>query len=164
MTITLNLKPLVIWAFILLFGLLFVRAMYSDLTEEIDNEYREQIEEKMAGIWLRDHKETEYPKIMTRKGFVCYYSNSYKDGDHCVGIPYENYSTLIDFAHAQNVTYLVISKRYIDRRPIILDLLNEENHPADLEPLYVDDRNEQYKIIIYKLFELELTTEIYCQT
>lgn len=105
------------------------------------------VEQKEAGQWLQQHSE-ENDSVMDRKTFVAYYADRRNEY-----FPFENYSTVIEYARYHDVDYMIVSERYtVPNRPQFAFLLDTSNAPEDdLEPVYVDD--EPKKIVIYRILD-----------
>ena len=111
----------------------------------LENKENLPFEEKQAGLWIKNNADTPAPLIMAQGPIVAYYAR----GNH-IYLPNESLSTVIDYAKRKNVNYLVFSERRVKDTPRVFSG-GEENLPENLQLVYKDEQNPNYKINIYRL-------------
>src|SRR3989344_1944584 len=97
----------------------------------------EAIEHKEMGGWLKNNG-YEGKVIMGRKAWVAYYSEGKQ-----VYLPYANYDETKKYGCLNDVDLIVIDERFIKTRPMLKDLLNNDDY------LYKID--EPKKILVFEL-------------
>ena len=97
----------------------------------------EAIEHKEMGEWLKNNG-YEGKIIMGRKAWVAYYSEGKQ-----VYLPYANYDETKKYGCLNDVDLIVIDERFIKTRPMLKDLLNNDDY------LYKID--EPKKILVFEL-------------
>jgi 4-amino-4-deoxy-L-arabinose transferase-like glycosyltransferase len=106
---------------------------------------REEIEEKEAGLWLRENSK-QGAVIMARFTIASYYAQG-----KWVALPYGNYVSVLKFARNNNVNYILFDNRTAGMRPQLAFLLNEKNTPSDLQLVYKWDKKPGYELRLYEL-------------
>ncbi len=111
--------------------------------------WADPVEQKDAGLWLRDHAEG-VPVIMSRNHAVDFYAGNYRI-DQSVTIPTDSLDRILAYADYRNVQYLVLGERNLKDYPHLEHLLDGENVPGRLERIYESDRPAGLKTVIYRL-------------
>jgi len=95
------------------------------------------IEHRLAGKFLKNSPEfnPETDRIMSRKPFVSFYSNSKVGGPT---VPYTTLGNIIKFAKAKKVNYIVIDERYLSIRENYDELWRIGDHSDDLRLVFED--------------------------
>ncbi|MCK4592410.1 glycosyltransferase family 39 protein [Candidatus Parcubacteria bacterium] len=102
-------------------------------------------EHKIAGECLKNNPSYNSKEdiIMSRKPFISFYSQSKTRG---AGIPYTSAENVIKFAKAQNVSYIIIDKRYLGIRGNYEELASLDEYSENIELFYEDDSIKPIKI------------------
>jgi len=96
------------------------------------------------GLWIRQNL-GEGLTVMSLKPMTAFYAR----GEH-VYIPWAEYPAMIDYARRKAVDVIAIDeKAFREKRPILQNLLNEEEYAWDLSPCFISEKGE--KIIMYQL-------------
>ncbi|MEA2098383.1 MAG: glycosyltransferase family 39 protein [Patescibacteria group bacterium] len=103
------------------------------------------MEHKIVGEYLKNNPSYNSDKdiIMSRKPFVSFYADSKNGGPI---IPYTTVENVIKFAKSQNVSYIIIGKRYLGIRDNYEELANLGEYSEDIELFYEDDSIKPIKI------------------
>jgi len=94
------------------------------------------IEHKEMGLWLKENG-YEGRTIMSRKSLVAFYSEGVQ-----VYLPYASFNEVKEYGCSKNVDLIVISERFIDRRPMLKYLLGEKG---------IYELEDPMKIVVFEL-------------
>jgi 4-amino-4-deoxy-L-arabinose transferase-like glycosyltransferase len=112
-------------------------------------EWVEPIEQKKAGLWLKDHC-TEPPIIMAWNHAISFYAQNY-DIKQTVSIPLNDLDRVLAYARNRGAKYLTLNEKNKDNFPTINCLLDESQIPPDLKLIYKDDSVVGLKTLIYEI-------------
>jgi hypothetical protein len=114
-------------------------------------EWAPAIEQKKAGLWLKKHG-IEAPVIMSYNHAVSFYAGNYNIQES-VEIPENKIERILEYARFRNVDYLVLDSRYKQHHPLLADLYEGQNVPAELKIIYCDEEISGLKTIIYEIID-----------
>ncbi len=109
----------------------------------------EPIEQKKAGLWLKDHCD-ETPIIMAWNHAVSFYAGNYNITE-TVSIPLNELDRVIAYARNRGAKYLALNEKNKEDFPTITYLLDESQAPPDLKLIYKDDSIAGLKTLIYEI-------------
>ncbi len=136
-------NPVLVQAVILicLLASLVPTILNSFQSEELQNM---PVEEKLAGIWIKDHSNTLIPLVMSSNNTVAFYA-----GANHIYLPDEKLPTVIEYARQRKVDYVIISERRMGFTPTLHDDLN--NSSDRLELVYQDIPEPGFGIFVYRI-------------
>jgi 4-amino-4-deoxy-L-arabinose transferase-like glycosyltransferase len=102
-------------------------------------------EEKQAGLWIKNNSDSASLKVMSSHATAAFYA-----GAKHLFIPNEDFSTVLEYARNQRVNYLVYSQRRLKNTPAAFPAEGQQL-PPDLQIVYQDEQQANYKIIVYQL-------------
>ena len=111
--------------------------------------WADAVELKAAGTWLQEHAERDVV-IMSRNHAVDFYAGNYdiRDG---VTIPDNGLDRVLLYARHRDVTYLVISERYMSDYPQLAFLMDNPQNRDDLELVYQNRDASGLLTVIYAI-------------
>lgn len=109
----------------------------------------EPIEQKKAGLWLKDHC-IETPIIMAWNHAISFYAGNYNI-TQTVSIPQNDLDRVLAYARNRGAKYLALNEKNKEDFPTINYLLNESQAPSDLKLIYKDDSIAGLKTLIYEI-------------
>jgi len=120
-----------------------------------EGEWADPVEQKEAGLWLRDHF-NGIPVIMSKFHTADIYAGNYNIKDS-VTIPQCKFDRLIKYAKYRSVDFLLLNERYKEFFPEISFLLEGKNIPEELELIY--DRTDPLglRTVIYRILNEDVT-------
>ena len=99
-----------------------------------------------AGLFLKNVSSGyETLNVMSRKLWVSFYSDS-----QYTALPYANSTDVIAFAKLNDVDYIVIDERLLNKWEDYTNLLSMDNSSKDVELIYEDDSKKLLKIFKLK--------------
>ncbi len=131
-------------SFILEFGKQMKQDQYSIA------EWDPAIEQKRAGLWIKENIDEKAPVIMAYNHAVSFYAGNY-DINESVEIPENDINRLLAYARYRNVKYLVLNDRYKQHFPLIAPLFDQKDVPADLKKVYDDTEINGLKTVVYEI-------------
>jgi len=118
-------------------------------TVDSTDEWAPCIEQKKAGLWLKEHG-VNPPVIMAKNHAVSFYAGNYEIKES-VSIPYNTIDRVLEYAKFRGVSYLVFNDRYRNYYPTLGYLLDQENIPPQLKLVYLDKENNGLRTLIYQI-------------
>jgi len=109
----------------------------------------EPIEQKKAGLWLKDHC-SETPVVMAWSHAISFYAGNYNIKD-AVSIPQNELDRVLAYARNRGAQYLSLNEKNKKDFPTINYLLDESQAPPELKLIYKDDSIVGLKTIIYEI-------------
>ncbi|HHS14103.1 MAG TPA: hypothetical protein ENN03_10115 [bacterium] len=114
--------------------------------------WSDPVEEKIAGLWLRDHTDSS-PVVMSRYHTAGYYAGNYRI-EQSVTLPETTVDRMLAYARHREVDFILINERYMDDHPGMVPLLNGD-YPPDLVPVYQNTFPSGLKLVIFRLMDGE---------
>ena len=103
------------------------------------------LEEKEAGLWIREHAPAaRAATVMSSSPTVAFYGRA----NH-IYVPDEEFSTVLEYAKRKNVEYLVFGQRRFRNTPMAFP--KDETGAPELSLVYKDDRDPDFRVLIWKL-------------
>lgn len=103
------------------------------------------LEEKLAGLWLKDHSEPG-SLVMAPNATVAFYA-----GARHTFLPDEEFSTILEYARRKKVDYVVLNERRLRNRQDAFRLAEE--HSNELKLVFQDSQIQNYEVRIYRMVE-----------
>ncbi|MFQ5601696.1 MAG: ArnT family glycosyltransferase [bacterium] len=103
-------------------------------TSETKDVWAEPIEQKKAGLWLKEHRSGQ-KIIMSRNHAVDFYAGNYNI-TQSVTIPRNDIERVLEYAKYRHVNYIVVNERYKKSYPEISFLLETSEPVAGLKLIY----------------------------
>jgi 4-amino-4-deoxy-L-arabinose transferase-like glycosyltransferase len=103
------------------------------------------IEEKQAGLWIKNNSGSSPLVVMSSHGTAAFYA-----GAKHLFVPDEDFPTILEYARRQKVNYLIFSQRRAENTPNAFPP-DTQNLPQGLRIVYQDEQSPDYKIIVYQL-------------
>lgn len=130
----------------------FVLEFGKQMKQDINSiaEWDPAIEQKKAGLWIKENVHEKGPIIMAYNHAVSFYAGNYNINES-VEIPENDVTRLLAYARHRNVRYLVLDDRYKHHFPLIANLFEEKDVPADLKKVYDNLEKNGLKTIIYEI-------------
>ncbi len=107
------------------------------------------VEQKMAGIWLRQNSITT-PVIMSRNHAIDFYAGNY-DIVQSVTVPTNTLERVVAYAHHRKVTHLVLNERYLRDYPQLELLLSGTESNEQLRLVYKEVDVNGLVTVIYEV-------------
>ncbi|MBN1155407.1 glycosyltransferase family 39 protein [candidate division KSB1 bacterium] len=145
-----NISILVTIAVILIGAILPEFGKHMKGTIHSTEEWAPAIEQKRAGLWLKEHSDIESPIIMAYNHAVSFYAGNYEIKES-VEIPYNKVDRLLEYARYRGVDYIVLDERYRHHHQLIDHLYEKIDVPDDLELVYEDRMKNGINTLIYKI-------------
>jgi len=117
----------------------------------LSEKWVEPIEQKKAGLWLKDHC-IETPIIMAWNHAISFYAGNYNI-KQTVSIPQNDFDRVLAYARNRGAKYLALNEKNKEEFPTINYLLDENKATSDLKLIYKDDSIVGLKTIIYEILE-----------
>lgn len=114
--------------------------------------WADPVEEKIAGLWLKDHVVSS-PVIMSRYHTAGYYAGNYRI-EESVTLPETTVDRMLAYARHREVDFILINERYIDDHPEMTPLLDGD-YPSDLFPVYQNTFPSGLRLVIFRLMDGE---------
>ena len=109
-----------------------------------NNISNEPVEEKAAGLWIKEHSSRVSPTLISSNITAAFYANA----KHLY-LPDEELSKVVEYARFRQADYLVFSER---RRSDAAAFLADKNSSlGDLNLVYHDQHNADYEVLVYQL-------------
>lgn len=121
----------------------------------LSEKWVEPIEQKKAGLWLKDHC-TETPIIMAWNQAISFYAGNYNI-KQTISIPQNDLDRVLAYARNRGAKYLALNEKNKEDFPTINYLLDESHALADLKLIYKDDSIDGLKTLIYEISEIPST-------
>ncbi len=109
----------------------------------------EPIEQKKAGLWLKDHC-NESPIIMAWNQAISFYAGNYNI-KQTISIPQNDLDRVLAYARNRGAKYLALNEKNKEDFPTINYLLDENQAPPNLKLIYKDDSIDGSKTLIYEI-------------
>lgn len=117
------------------------------------DEWAPCIEQKKAGLWLKDHG-VDSPVIMAKNHAVSFYAGNYEIKES-VTIPHNSIERVLEYARYRNVDYIVLNDRYREDYPTLSYLLDRKSIPPQLKLIYFDKEENGLGTVIYQILTHE---------
>ncbi len=114
-------------------------------------QWGEPIEQKKAGLWLKDHC-TEKPIIMAWNHAISFYAGNYNI-KQTVSIPQNDLDRVLAYARNRGAKYLALNEKNKEDFSTINYLLDENQAPPGLKLIYKDDSIDGLKTLIYEILD-----------
>jgi hypothetical protein len=101
-------------------------------------------EEKQAGLWIKN--QTKSPTLIMASSAT---SAFYAEASH-IFVPDEEFTEVLAYAKRKRVNYLIFSQRRLKNTPRAFPI-EEQDYPEELNLVYKDDQNPDYKILVFRL-------------
>lgn len=118
-------------------------------TMDSTNEWDPCIEQKKAGLWLKEHG-VKKPVIMAKNHAVSFYAGNYEIKES-VTIPHNSIDRMLEYAKYRGVNYIVLNDRYREDYPTLEYLLEQKDIPPRLKLVYFDKENNGLRTVIYQV-------------
>jgi 4-amino-4-deoxy-L-arabinose transferase-like glycosyltransferase len=104
------------------------------------------LEEKQAGLWIRNNKNTDSPlMVMSSHATPAFYA-----GAKHIFVPNEEFPTVLQYALNRKVDYFVYSQRRVENTPNAFPV-DTQNLPSGIKIVYQDQQTPDYNVIIYQI-------------
>jgi len=131
-------------SFILEFGKQMKQDQYSIA------EWDPAIEQKRAGLWIKENIHEKGPIIMAYNHAISFYAGNYNINES-IEIPENDVTRLLAYARYRNVRYLVLDDRYKQHFPLIANLFDGKDVPNDLKKIHGFQEMNGLKTVIYEI-------------
>jgi 4-amino-4-deoxy-L-arabinose transferase-like glycosyltransferase len=101
-------------------------------------------EEKQAGLWIKNQRKSPI-LIMASSATSAFYA----EANH-IFVPDEEFTEVLEYAKRKRVDYIVFSQRRLKNTPRAFPV-QEQDYPEELNLVYKDDQNPDYKILVFRL-------------
>lgn len=140
-------------AFMLLFlGSVFIPIYARMIVRNPDEatEWAEPVEQKKAGLWLKEYCGEHVPIVMAWSHAVSFYAGNYNI-KQSVTIPHNDLDRVLAYARFRGATFLSLNEKNKASFPTVNYLLDENQAPPDLKLIYKDDSIPGLKTLIYEI-------------
>ncbi len=113
-------------------------------------EWAEPIEQKKAGLWLKNYCRDEVPIVMAWSHAVSFYAGNYNISQS-ITIPHNDLDRALVYAKYRGAGFLALNEKNKTSFPTINYLLDENLAPPELKLIYKDDSISGLKTLIYEI-------------
>lgn len=113
-------------------------------------EWAEPIEQKQAGVWLKNYCGNEVPVVMSWSHAISFYAGNY-DIKQSITIPNNELDRALAYARYRGAKFLALNEKNKKSFPTLSYLLDESQSPSDLKLIYKDDSMPGLKTLIYEI-------------
>lgn len=113
-------------------------------------EWAEPIEQKKAGLWLKNYCGDATPVVMSWSHAVSFYAGNYNI-NQSITIPHNDLDRVLQYAKYRGATFLSLNEKNQKGFPTVSYLLDETQAPPELKLIYKDDSIVGLKTLIYEI-------------
>ena len=113
-------------------------------------EWAEPIEQKKAGLWLKNYCGDAAPIVMSWSHAVSFYAGNYNI-NQSITIPHNDLDRVLQYAKYRGATFLSLNEKNQNGFPTISYLLDETQAPPELKLIYKDGSIAGLKTLIYEI-------------
>lgn len=136
-------KPVSVEVFVLILLVASLGGLFK--SNFFDERYHKTaLEEKEAGLWIRDQSDGTTPLVMSSHVLVAFYA-----GAKHIYLPDEKISTVLEYANRRKVNYLIFNTRRTNFTPTLF--ADKDAIPQELEVVYRNMKDPENEITVYRL-------------
>ncbi|HEX9971679.1 MAG TPA: glycosyltransferase family 39 protein [bacterium] len=113
-------------------------------------EWAEPVEQKKAGLWLKNYCGDKIPVVMSWSHAVSFYAGNYNI-KQSITIPHNDLERALAYAKYRGAGFLALNEKNKTSFPTINYLLDENQAPPELKLIYKDDSIAGLKTLIYEI-------------